>query len=249
MFILPPTPQLSPATIRVNGKYVEGHWEGRRTPHIRLPVGDHEIRVEAEGYGPWSDTVHVHGGDRVQLVAVRLRPISPTATAISEVTDAVDNLRGDPERSDLAIVSAAVRGTDDVVVFSVDVAAPFPHIGDLRGGRRLDFIWLVDIDRDMETGQSAPGNDHNLHVYRNERGWHPSFYKSSDVARADGIDIDLTQVGIRVRGRRVELRVPRDDLPSDDFDWWVRSMTGNSDDWGPLTRNPKTRRVTFLHAR
>ncbi len=163
------------------------------------------------------------------------------------VRDSVGNLRGDQSRSFLDIVQADVRLQHDTYTLSVVVAASFPDAAEMVD-KRLDIIWLVDIDRNTETGQSELGNDYNIHLYLSEDGWRSSWYKVTPTSQADGVAVAQQDFSINVKGTKADLSFPRSYLPSDSFDWWAYSGTLNAPNWPPMTENPHTLRSTFTAA-
>jgi hypothetical protein len=107
------------------------------------------------------------------------------------------------------------------------------------------FVWFVDIDRNRATGQNRSGNDYNIHLWcSNKSAWHPSWFKTSDASKQDGIKVDLKKIIIHVKDNTATLIFPKYYLPSDQFDWWVN--TGTNPNEGPsAARNPPTQRGTF----
>ena len=160
------------------------------------------------------------------------------------VIDPRGNLTGDRTRTYMDIVEAAVGTEGADFAFSVKTASRVPDPGDFSGGRRVDFIWFIDADRNTLTGQNASGNDFNLHLYIDETGWHTAVIPVSDVAKAHGNVPTTAQCRYSVKGTTLTLFVPQHTLLDAYFDWWAVSMTGNAPGWPPYTENPATKRTS-----
>jgi len=159
------------------------------------------------------------------------------------ITDPSGNLSGDTNRTFLDVETVKVSEIGDSFVFEIDVAGPFPNIAEMIG-RQIDFIFLVDADRDINTGQFVGlGNDYNIHVVLNGAGWHSSWYKVAEGSKNDGINVDLKACRVRASRTSVSLLFPKSYLPTKAFDIWVDASSQNSREWKPLTRNvtPKGR--------
>lgn len=167
---------------------------------------------------------------------------APTRTVID---DPRDNLQGDVSRQFMDIVQTSLETRDSDYVFTVVTAGPLPSLEEMVGGKRVDFIWGIDIDRDTSTGQSARGNDYNIHLWLGESGWHHSFYKVSELSKNDGIEHEKRTFKITADSNEASLAFPQTYLPADSFDWWLCAMTGNAPDWPPRTDNPHTVKATF----
>ena len=160
------------------------------------------------------------------------------------VADPQGNLEGDPARAYLDILHADLTLDNDTYTLSIDTAAPFPA-PEAMAHKRLDIIWLIDIDRLRHSGQSPLGNDYNLHLYLTKSGWATEWFKVSQVARLDDITIDKKDIKVQVDGAHAAISFPEHYLPSDSFDWWAYAGTLNAPKWRPETHNPKTTRSTF----
>jgi hypothetical protein len=168
-----------------------------------------------------------------------------SATNVSEITDPKGNLMGNTQKAYLDIVKASVYEEGENCVFSVTTAEDFPAPKQLGNDDGFTFVWFVDIDRNRATGQNRSGNDYNIHLWcSNKSAWHPSWFKTSDASKQDGIKVDLKKIIIHVKDNTATLIFPKYYLPSDQFDWWVN--TGTNPNEGPsAARNPPTQRGTF----
>ena len=181
----------------------------------------------------------------VVLAALTLGGCTSTPANDRAILDPRGNLNGDPTRTYMDILSASVGEEEGFYAFSVRAASRFPEPRDMAGGKRVDFIWFVDADRNKSTGQSANGNDYNLHLYLDETGWHPMVAPVSEAAKKHGMSPLPTDCQFRVKGTTATLLVPAKALPASEFDWWVWSMTQNAPGWPPVTENPATQHATF----
>lgn len=161
----------------------------------------------------------------------------------STISDPEENLKGDPERRYMDILESSVRVEGDRCILSVVTAEPFPDASAMTG-KRFDFIWFIDIDRNRETGQSWRGNDYNVHLFLGAKGWHASFARVSEVSKRHSVSIDRAQFEKNATGNTASLSFPAEYLPAQSFDWWLWCTTTNSD-WPPKTENPVTERGTF----
>lgn len=160
--------------------------------------------------------------------------------------DPAGNLTGDTARGYVDVLEARVSEEDDSLVLEVEVAEPFPTPADMRAGQWVDYIWLVDIDRDPSTGQFEFGNDYNVHIELNPQGWHHQFIKVSTVSQRDGIEATPDAFSVQVDGTRAKLTFPRRYLPAEAFDWRLLATTDNSSaEWDPVTVNPMSKPVPF----
>ncbi|MFP4058666.1 MAG: protein kinase domain-containing protein [Candidatus Brocadiia bacterium] len=163
------------------------------------------------------------------------------------VQDPAGNLEGDKTRRYMDVLEASVAREGPTYTFTVVVAAPFPTRQEMiEGGKRFDFIWWIDIDRNVDTGQSVSGNDYNIHIVFSPNGrWRPLLLRVSDVALAHDVAVSPEEVVIDARERTVSLSFPARFLASDHFDWWVTCWSRNAPYWTPVTTNPATPRTEF----
>jgi hypothetical protein len=161
------------------------------------------------------------------------------------IADPAGNLTGDTARTFLDILFASARISAGRYTLEMENVAPFPTPAEMGPDRRLDLIWFVDADRDTATGQSAAGNDYNIHLYLDGFGWNWRWYKVSPLSTQDGITIRPEDFQITVNGSRASLSFPANYLPQPTFNLWAWCMTGNSANWPPLTANPWTATATF----
>jgi len=111
----------------------------------------------------------------------------PRRTGISTLTDPRGNLQGNARKGYLDSVGASAREEGANCVFTVTMAEALPNPNQLADEDFCTIVWFVDIDRNRATGQSARGNDYNIHLWcSNKRGWYPGWYKTSDVGKNDG---------------------------------------------------------------
>lgn len=161
------------------------------------------------------------------------------------IVDPASNLVGDSARAFMDILETTIKADGDNYVLDVLSAAPFPSSAQMAGGKRFDFIWFIDIDKDRGTGQSDRGNDYNIHLFLTETGWDVAWYKVSPVSEKDGVAIQYDQFQRRVDGRRASLVFPKRYLPGKSFEVWVSCFSGNAKDWLPHNENPPTPRAVF----
>lgn len=161
------------------------------------------------------------------------------------IPDPQGNLSGDTNRTFMDIVATTIRAEGTNLTLDVQMAAPLPTAAQMAGGKRFDVIWFVDIDRNRATGQSADGNDYNIHVFLDTTGWHYWWFKVSSVSQADGIVNLASAFKIGVLGDRATLTFPRIYLPSHSFEMWATCLSGNAPSWTPYTQNPNTARAVF----
>lgn len=161
------------------------------------------------------------------------------------ILDPSGNLSGDTNRTFMDIVATTIRMDGTNFTLDVQMATPFPTAAQMAGGKRFDVIWFVDIDRNRSTGQSADGNDYNIHVFLDETGWHYWWFKVSNVSQADGIVNSDSAFKISVSGDRAMLTFPQIYLPSRSFEMWATCLSGNAPSWTPYTQNPNTARAVF----
>jgi hypothetical protein len=154
------------------------------------------------------------------------------------IVDPVSNLSGDPTRTFIDILEATVRSDGDNFVLEVLTAGPFPSPSEMAGGKRFDFIWFIDIDKNKTTGQSKKGNDYNIHLFLKESGWETAWHKVSSVSENDGVTIRPENLKIHAEGRRASLTFPKSYLPSKSFEMWAKCFNGDA--WPPFTQNPST---------
>ena len=164
---------------------------------------------------------------------------------VLSVSDAPGNLSGDATLEYLDIVEARVHREGDLFAFTVSTAAPLPSAQDMAG-KRIDFIWSVDADKNLTTGEADndAGNDFNLHLWLDNAGWHPVIYAVSDVALGRMAPRNPRQPQFRVEGTTLSLLVPASIFPEAEFEWWARSTTEHAPAWEPVTGNPPTRRAS-----
>ena len=172
--------------------------------------------------------------------------VSKPASGGPPIVDPAGNLSGDSTRKFMDILETTIRAEGDYYVLDVAVAGPFPNGADMTKGKRFDFMWFIDIDRDRSTGQSPLGNDYNIHLFLTESGWDAAWYKVSSVAENDGIDVHREDFRIRVSGTRANLIFPRRYLPRTSFEMWALCNNRNAPGWTPTTENPATHRASFL---
>lgn len=167
------------------------------------------------------------------------------ALGTGAIVDAASNLTGDPMRTFMDILEVTIRSDENNSVLEVLTAAPFPGPSEMAGGKRFDFIWFIDIDRNQKTGQNDRGNDYNIHLFLTESGWKYMWYKVSSISENDGVTIRPDEVTIRIEGRRASLAFPKRYLPSKSFEMWASCFSGNVEKWPPRTENPPTQRAMF----
>ena len=160
------------------------------------------------------------------------------------VPDARKNLIGDRTRTYTDIVEASVHLEGDTIAFTVKTASRMPEPRDFGGGKRVDFIWFVDADRNTTTGQNKDGNDYNLHLFLDETGWHTTVAAVSELSQAVGNTPRQDACPYRVEDTTLILLVPQRTFPDVFFDWWAQSTTVNAPDWAPVTENPVTKRTS-----
>ena len=161
------------------------------------------------------------------------------------IVDPPGNLSGDRTRTYMDILQTTIWPDGEYCVLEVETAGPLPRPWEMRGGKRLDFIWFIDIDKSRSTGQTAAGNDYNIHLFLDESGWHTSWMKVSDLSKGDAITINPDDIHFLVGGPRARLIFPRSYLPSSSFEMWATCTSTNSENWPPLTVNPHTKRMGF----
>ncbi len=167
--------------------------------------------------------------------------VDPEGGADSSVTDPEGNLKGDRSRRFMDITRASVRRVEGRYVLSVETAAPFPKPAEMAGGKRVDFVFFIDLDRDAKTGISRVGNDLNIHLHLSEQGWGGGFQSRSELMQGpDAKRRRKAEFVIQSEGHRASISFPVDYLPVDRFRWCVHSMTRNARDWPPTTSNPPT---------
>ncbi|NUM52418.1 MAG: hypothetical protein HUU46_02120 [Candidatus Hydrogenedentes bacterium] len=160
------------------------------------------------------------------------------------VTDIRGNLIGDHTRTYMDIVQAAVRAEGTDFAFSVETVSRMPSPAEFAGGKRVDFIWFVDADRNTKTGQNETGNDYNIHLYMDAAGWNIMVIPVSELASAHGNLPRADSCRYTIDGTTLTVYVPQRTFPDAHFDWWAWSMTGNAPDWPPYTENPVTKRTS-----
>jgi len=163
---------------------------------------------------------------------------------VLSIPDARNNLTGDSTLAFLDIVESSVHREGDFFAFTVKTAAPAPGAELMAGGRRVDFIWFVDADKNQTTGQTESGNDFNLHLWLDQNGWHEAVYPVSDIAIGRKAPTNPSGLSNRVTNESIVLLVPVSTFPEAEFEWWAKSTTMNSPDWQPVTENPATRRAS-----
>lgn len=161
------------------------------------------------------------------------------------VADPQGNLTGEPSRKFLDITEASVERKGPSYLFTIAAAGPFPKQAEMGPGKRFDFIWFIDIDRRKDTGQSRSGNDYNIHMAMDARGWHTSFFKVSDVSKAHDAAINRKDFDIQAENNVVRLSFPARFLPLHHFYWCVNAGTGNARNWPPKTSHPMTASSAF----
>jgi hypothetical protein len=173
------------------------------------------------------------------------RSSDATATGTGRIIDPPSNLTGDPTRKFMDIVEATIRSDGNNFVLEILTAAPFPSPSEMAGGKRFDFIWFIDIDKQRSTGQSDRGNDYNIHLFLDESGWKTAWFKVSSVSENDKVAIRPDDFQIRVEGSRASLAFPKRYLPGQSFEMWATCFSGNAPQWVPQTENPPTERAVF----
>jgi hypothetical protein len=161
------------------------------------------------------------------------------------IIDSASNLTGDTTRKFMDILETTIRAEGDYYVLDVVTAAAFPSPADMTHGKRFDFMWFIDIDRNRTTGQSAAGNDYNVHLFLTEAGWDTAWYKVSSISENDGIAISRDDFRIRIAGSRANLIFPKRYLPRTSFELWALCNNRNAPSWTPVTENPPTKRASF----
>jgi hypothetical protein len=90
-------PMLQVGLVRV---YVDDHFVGNAGPvfpKLNLKRGDHNIRVEADGFEPIEQTLHVLGNGSVQYLVFELKPEAPPEAAPDmKVEDAASHANAEP---------------------------------------------------------------------------------------------------------------------------------------------------------
>ncbi|GMV99453.1 MAG: hypothetical protein AMXMBFR84_05920 [Candidatus Hydrogenedentota bacterium] len=168
---------------------------------------------------------------------------STLATSPGCVTDSRGNLTGDRDRTFLDIVESGVEKQGNGFAFYIRTAAPLPDARAMTEGKRADYVWFVDADRNVTTGQSELGNDINLHVWIDETGWHSAVFPVTDIGKAQGDPPPVDACPFEIEADTVTLRVPDSVFPALIFDWWAWSTTQNAGNWEPVTENPPTKRT------
>jgi serine/threonine protein kinase len=255
-------PDVTVQVLNSEGKIILERAAGKGTLTLSVEPGTHRLRLEKDGLEIFAKEFTLAAGGR-QIITARLDragqtpPLpgpgpeapadarQPTAPYTSTVVDAEGNLIGDKSLRFMDIVESSIHEENGQYVLSVVTAAPFPAPAEMAADRRVDFIWLIDIDRSRATGQKVWGNDYNVHLYLNNSGWRAAYFRTSKVARQTKTRPALGDFRAQVEGNRATLRFPKHYLASDSFDWCVSSMDGNSRDWLPRTRNPDTRRTAY----
>ncbi len=161
------------------------------------------------------------------------------------IVDAPGNLSGDQTRTYMDILQTTIWPEGEYCVLEVETAGPFPRPTEMGGGKRFDFIWLIDIDKSRSTGQTAEGNDYNIHLFLDESGWHTAWIKVSDLSKHDAVTINPDDIHPWVEGSRARLIFPRSYLPSRSFEMWATCTSINAENWPPRTVNPNTKRMVF----
>lgn len=192
-----------------------------------------------------SKTELVQPKDATKDAASNVAGGAPTQPVLGTgaIVDPASNLSGDPMRTFIDILEATVRSDGDNLVLEVLTAGPFPSPSEMAGGKRFDFIWFIDIDKNQATGQSKSGNDHNIHLFLKESGWETAWHKVSSISENDGVTIRPKELKIHVEDRRASLTFPKGYLPSKSFEMWAKCFSGNA--WPPYTENPSTQRGVF----
>lgn len=181
----------------------------------------------------------------VLWASIMLVGCATTPAPAGTVIDPRGNLVGDPTRTYLDIVSAKVARDGEYVAFTVKTVSRFPKPAAMGGGKRVDYIWFVDADKNKATGQSPKGNDYNVHLYLDEKGWHSAVFPVSDAAKARNMTPSPEECQVRVEGTVATLLVPAKTFPAPSFDWWAWATTQNAPDWPPVSENPPTARAEF----
>jgi serine/threonine protein kinase len=221
------------------------------TPDFRFDWGD---GTSTRGFFPQTHTYANRTVDYVASVtAFYAGGVRDSAQALVRFTsgpnpvlaDPANNLTGDTNRSFMDILQTTIRTEGDNYVFEALTAAPFPSASEMAGGKRFDFMWFVDIDKQRSTGQSDLGNDYNIHLFLDETGWHFAWYKVSPVSEHDGITIAEWDFRPRIERARAALIFPKRYLPARSFEMWATCSSLNAPKWPPLTENPPTARAEF----
>ena len=178
------------------------------------------------------------------LTSVESAPVT-VRLAQPVISDPQGNLSGDSTRAFMDIIATTIRSEGSNLVLDVQMAAPFPTAVQMAGGKRFDVIWFVDVDRNLATGQTASGNDYNIHLYLDETGWHHYWFKVSSVSQADRIVNSPSAFKIASSGDRATLTFPQSYLPSHSFEMWATCFSANAPTWTPVTQNPATSRAVF----
>lgn len=229
---------------------------------------DHVYQLQASpdlAPGAWLDVGEPFLGDKV---ATHTALVTPPASFFRVlvlpqplITDPPGNLTGnpaspgsedypdgDPTRGFMDIVACTVLDEGANYAFTVQVAAPFPDAAAMSN-KRIDFIFFVDADQDTGTGQSADGNDYNIHLVLDANGWGAWWGKVAQWSENDGIAIDYNLFEFRAAGDRATLVFPKSFLPTSSFDLWMVCHNGVSQEatppWLPFTHQPPTARAAF----
>jgi len=170
------------------------------------------------------------------------------------IVDPPGNLTGEPPgnptndqtRAFMDIVGATALAEGTNCALTVVVAAPLPTSLQMTNGKRFDFIFWIDGDQNLGTGQGPAGNDYNLHLYLDENGWSVWWGKVSTFSENDGITIDGSKFQFRVAGNRASLIFPKYFLPRSAFGMWLSCHSGIAQNWDPMTQQLWTAREEFV---
>ena len=121
-----------------------------------------------------------------------------------------------------AEVRPNVKITKEEVIFTIETSIPFPKPERMSKSGLIKFIWFIDADRNTRTTQGGEmGNDYNLHLEMTpDAGWYSNVYTVSDLT--SGERIDSKRIIIEPSDYSVKMRVPRDLMRLDGFDWYLQ---------------------------
>ena len=128
----------------------------------------------------------------------------------------------DPLTDFFAEVRPNVQITKEEVIFIIETSIPFPNPERMSKSGLIKFIWFIDADRNTRTTQGGEmGNDYNLHLEMTpDVGWYSNVYTVSDLTNGDRID--TKRIIIEPSTYAVKMRVPRDLMLLDNFDWYLQ---------------------------
>jgi hypothetical protein len=160
------------------------------------------------------------------------------------IVDPSGNLTGDSTRGFMDIVACTALAEGTNYVFMVQAAAPMPDPS-VMTDKRFDFIFFIDADWNLNTGQGPAGNDCNVHLFLQADRWGAYWAKVTPASENDGVVIDYSKFQFGINGDTAALVLPAYFLPSTSFEIWMVSHNGITPDWIPSTEHPSTARSVF----